>query len=365
MNRNEYQHTAPPMVIHPPQPADRERRAFLLAPPLSTPSRARDGVAQDRVVRVTHAYEYRITDEKELLYAAAARGWEPAAASDRGDEDPRDLLGAVMALTAATALAGARTVEHQSSGELLGTDEADGPTDRSSAPASPRVTRLPCARDRTRPSGTVPTPDFATLFATRDRRGRREDEECGGRERQLTPRTAHLLHTALVVLADQAYDDARYLGDRFLRDAGSGAVEVLDRLPPFTWTAGRRWRRRMARAFDDLADDLAGGRRPAPACIAEEMALYLAIQDAPAHQEELGPEEDHHRLQVCEDDYSSARLLPQDHDVLMLFHTDFAGSRDLDRLANQYTGADELSQAAWFIPFDDLGGRDPLRGFRR
>ncbi|MEU6315487.1 hypothetical protein [Streptomyces sp. NPDC047014] len=117
------------------------------------------------------------------------------------------------------------------------------------------------------------TPDFGALFATRHC-------PCEGGARgavwQLTPRTAHLLHTALVVLADQAYEDAQHLGDRFLPDAGPGALEALDRLPSLTWMADHGWRRRMARAFDDLAEDLTAGLRPVPTCPAEEAALRLA-----------------------------------------------------------------------------------------
>ena len=79
---------------------------------------------------------------------------------------------------------------------------------------------------------------------------------------QLTPRTADLLHTALIILADQAYDDAQRLGDQFLPDADSTTWEVFDRLPPLTRTADHRWRRRMARAFDDLASDLVRGKWP-------------------------------------------------------------------------------------------------------
>jgi hypothetical protein len=42
------------------------------------------------------------------------------------------------------------------------------------------------------------------------------------------------------------------------------------------------WRRQAARAFDDLADDLDGGRSPEPRCPAEEMALRLILAGAQA-----------------------------------------------------------------------------------
>ncbi|MFI5642165.1 hypothetical protein ACIA8H_32795 [Streptomyces goshikiensis] len=171
---------------------------------------------------------------------------------------------------------------------------------------------------------------------------RATDESHGeGRRRQLTPRTADLLHTALVVLADQAYDDAQHLGDRSLFDAGPAAAEVFDRLSPLTWTAGHRWRRRMARAFDDLADDLVRGQIPTPACTAEKTALRLALEDVPGHLEDLCEEDDHHALPRHEDDY--------DYSLLNWF----TAERDARR------------PAAWFTPYDDCSGRDPRRGFRR
>ncbi|MEU5809215.1 hypothetical protein [Streptomyces sp. NPDC047718] len=111
------------------------------------------------------------------------------------------------------------------------------------------------------------------------------------------------------MLADEAYDDARHLGDRFLPEVGPAALEVFDRLPAHTWTADRRWRQRMARAFGDLACDLADGLWPNPVCAVEDMALDLALEDAPAHLEGLREEDDHHALPEHEGDYSYSRLL--------------------------------------------------------
>ncbi|WUH97713.1 hypothetical protein OHR68_29935 [Spirillospora sp. NBC_00431] len=42
------------------------------------------------------------------------------------------------------------------------------------------------------------------------------------------------------------------------------------------------WRRQAARAFDDLVNDIESGAWPQPTCPAEEMALHLMLQDAPA-----------------------------------------------------------------------------------
>ncbi|WP_405419669.1 hypothetical protein [Streptomyces erythrochromogenes] len=352
-HQHQHPNTTPALVVvHPPQPSGTERRALLLASPLARPPRSRSKDPRGKAVTITHVHEYRVTDEDALLQAATDQGWQPLPAFERRDDDPRDLTGALMALTAHPDVPGTRTLDHQGTAELLAPgsdpDPAAEPAHRSAAPAR--------------------TPDFAALFAPRDHPCRNEDErederegegeDCAGDEDrgphrwQLTPRTADLLHTALLVLADQAYDDAHHLGDRLLPDAGPGTLEVLDRLPPLTWTADHRWRRRMARAFDDLAGDLADGHWPRPTCIAEEMALHLAVDDVPAHLEDLCEEDDHHTLPSHRDDYSHSHLLFRDQDVLMLFHTGF-------------TGVGGPGRAAWFTPFDDRSARDPRRGFRR
>jgi hypothetical protein len=322
-----------------------------------------------KVVRIAHLHEFHITDEDALLRAAVDRGWEPLPASELGDDDPRDLVGAVMTLTEDPEVAGSQTLEEQSSAELLCAEDGDELADWSAAPVVTRFSYGWRLRGRrTRPAAEDQTPNFAALFVTRDCPCKGEDEDCEECGWQLTPRTADLLHTALVVLADQAYDDAQCLGDQFLSDADSATWEVFDRLPPLTWTADHRWRRRMARAFDDLAGDLAKGNWPNPTCTAEEMALHLAIEDAPTYLEDRPEEDDHDALPRHEDDYSwdsCSDLLFQDHDVLMLFHSKFTGIEDPENPVNQSMGVGDLREAAWFTPFDNRSIRDPRRGFRR
>lgn len=41
-----------------------------------------------------------------------------------------------------------------------------------------------------------------------------------------------------------------------------------------------QWRRRFARAADDLASDLERGQWPEPTCTAEGLVLHLSIRDA-------------------------------------------------------------------------------------
>ncbi|MEW2259747.1 hypothetical protein ACFY64_34830 [Streptomyces collinus] len=322
-----------------------------------------------KVVRITHLREFHITDEDALLHAAARRGWEPLPASELGDDDPRDLAGAVITLTEDSDVTGSQTLEDQSSAEVLSVEDGDELADWSAAPVVTRfVHGWRLRQQRKRPAAGEQTPNFAALFAVRDCPCKGEDPDCEECGWQLTPRTADLLHTALVLLADQAYDDAHRLGDQFLPDADATTWEVFDRLPPLTWTADHRWRRRMARAFDDLAADLARGKWPEPTCTAEEMALHLAIEDAPTHLEDRPPTDPHHTLPEHGDDYSwddCSDLLFQDHDVLMLFDPKLGGIADPEDLANQSMGVGDLRAAAWFEPFGSHSVRDPGRGFRR
>lgn len=372
MHQHPSAHSAPAPVVPLPQPHDTRRRALLLASPLTSPPRSRSRSQRGAVIRITHTYEYRVTDEDALLHAAADRGWQPLPASERGEDDPRDLIGAMRALTAQPDVAGTRTLEHRSTAELHTLTPvpvpapvpavapgpvpavAPGPVPGPGDPAGPAhhgAARPPDRRTGPAPAA-VRTPDFAALFAPRDHPCTAAGRHPGKHRWQLTPRTADLLHTALAVLADQAYDDAQYLADHLLPGAGPASLEVFDRLPPLTWTADHRWRRRMARAFDDLAGDLADGHWPEPTCTAEEMALHLAVQDVPAHLDDLCEDDDHHTLPQHQDDYDLSHPLFRNEDVLMLFHTD-------------PTGPAGLGRAAWFTPFDPSRGRNPRRGFRR
>ncbi|MEU1312449.1 hypothetical protein ABZ419_26655 [Streptomyces cinnamoneus] len=184
---------------------------------------------------------------------------------------------------------------------------------------------------RTRPAAEAQTPDLAALFATEDcpckgkdeGEDEDEDEDCEECRWQFTPRTADLLHTALAVLADQASTTRGAPEISFCRLLPPRPGRSSTGCPPLTWPADHRRRRRMARAFDDLAADLAKGKWPTPTCTAQEMALHLAIEDAPACPDERPEDDDHNTLPEHEDDYSwdsCSDLLLQDHDVLMPFH---------------------------------------------
>ncbi|MGW5344856.1 hypothetical protein [Streptomyces sp. NPDC004050] len=167
------------------------------------------------------------------------------------------------------------------------------------------------------------------------------------------------------MLADEAYDDAQHLGDRFLPEVGPATLEVFDRLPAYTWTADHRWRQRMARAFGDLACDLADGLWPNPGCAVEEMALDLALEDAPVHLEGLREEDDHHALPEHEDDYRYSRLLFRHREVPMPCLAECTGGEHLGHPANRSAGAGGLGQAAWLAPFDGRSTRDLRAGRSR
>ncbi|MFE7194392.1 hypothetical protein [Kitasatospora sp. NPDC057541] len=192
---------------------------------------------------------------------------------------------------------------------------------------------------------------------------------------QLTPRTADLLYTALSLLADEAYEDAEELDDGCLvPDGHEGNWGVFPRLPKLTFAADLQWRRRFARAADDLADDLERGHWPRPTCTAEELALHLAIDDAGDSAAELGDDSDgtgrgtHSTLPTHRDDYdfgACTDMFFQDTDVLMLYGARFDGIEDPDGDANRRLGVGDLRAQAWFEPFGNVKARDPHRGFRR
>ncbi|MEV0219891.1 hypothetical protein [Streptomyces sp. NPDC050704] len=125
----------------------------------------------------------------------------------------------------------------------------------------------------------------------------------------------------------------------------------------------------MARAFADLTDDLEHGRWPRPSCTAEEMALHLAIEDAPSCLDDIDARDTtHSQLPEHRDDYdwdACSDLLFQDHDVLMLFDARLDGIEDPDGDVNQRLGMGDLRTAAWFEPFGYPDALDPKRGFRR
>lgn len=199
-------------------------------------------------------------------------------------------------------------------------------------------------------------PDFTELFPLET-----EDSDAG--DWMLTPRTACLLHTQLIALADAAYDDLEEHHDEPVDEAEMADWTVFSRLPRRSWGMRRAWRRAMARTFDDLADDLALGEWPLPRSLAEELALRLAIFDA--------------RALLSAQPQSVADMmgdLPVD-----LYDYDWDGCAEElfgvygpdqgDPEAGSATRVDQLLTAThpegWFLPYEDAEERDPGRGYRR
>ncbi|WP_063807310.1 hypothetical protein [Streptomyces caeruleatus] len=108
----------------------------------------------------------------------------------------------------------------------------------------------------------------------------------------LRPFDAGLLMAAGRMLAVSAYRDTAHYADRpFDRGEKDAAATVLNLLPETCDGQGHAFRRDVARAFWDLADDLAAGRAPLPRCQAETWALTVMLDAAPrmcaADDEEL------------------------------------------------------------------------------
>ncbi|MFE6620387.1 hypothetical protein [Streptomyces sp. NPDC057740] len=252
------------------------------APGSGTPDGARLKELPGKVVRVTHLREFHITDEDALIRAAIDDGWEPLPASELAADDPRDLVGAVMALTESGSwITGADTLEDQSEAGLLRAEHGDELTDWSPVPVTAHFRhgwRLRRAASDT--PADEEQPDLVALFPVKECSCGDEDcEHCGW---QLTPRTADLLLTALSVLADQAYDDADELRDQPVTRQQPGDWELFTGLPSLTWSADRNWRRRMARAFDDLTYDLEHGRWPNPRALPRRWPCTWRSRTRPA-----------------------------------------------------------------------------------
>lgn len=98
----------------------------------------------------------------------------------------------------------------------------------------------------------------------------------------LPPFAAGLTMVAGRALALVAYRDAERWGERlFDRGDGDARKTVLALMPPACDDRGAEFRRRAARAFWDLAEDLSAGRAPLARCGAESWALQVMLEHAP------------------------------------------------------------------------------------
>ncbi|KUL48984.1 hypothetical protein ADL30_34515 [Streptomyces sp. NRRL S-1521] len=191
-------------------------------------------------------------------------------------------------------------------------------------------------------------------------------DEDGEEDEELTARTAAVLRAALEELSEQIWQDVAAVGDAPL---GRGQGRVLGSLPPITFGQDQKWRRQMARCFDDLAADLAEKGTVRPLCTGEEMALHLGIDRAKSLTrnrprlvaetvEGLGENRRDFDWDWC------STVLFEDHDVLMLFDASVDGVEDRGNEINQALGLANLAAADWFKPFRPRQARDRDRGFR-
>jgi hypothetical protein len=166
-------------------------------------------------------------------------------------------------------------------------------------------------------------------------------------EWQLTPRTASILHAALSLLSDHAYDDIDMNGSAAVD--GTEKWAVFSELPRSSWHQDAQWRRQVARASDDLAGDIEGGTLPVPRCDAEAIVLNLAFSAAREWLGELDEDElEQTALPEHGDDYD------WDGCVAVLFR-----GRNLVGEGNGGPAEE------WFEWFADAEPRDPEREFRR
>jgi hypothetical protein len=209
------------------------------------------------------------------------------------------------------------------------------------------------------------SPDFRTLFAVCS--CERDSCDCCSTF-QVTHRTAAVLWHVLKVLSDLAYEDVQMHGDAPVDD--DGVWYVFDRYPRITHGEDAVWRRQAARAYDDLCSDIEAGLAPMPRCFGEEMALHLALDDAPdmvadswdaiADVVEPLPEHpDDFDWEMC------SEVFFQDHDILTLFNEALDGIEDPDSDGNRWAGMGDMRPAAWFRPFNNVEPRDGTRPFRR
>jgi hypothetical protein len=127
-----------------------------------------------------------------------------------------------------------------------------------------------------------------------------------------------------------------------------------------TWREGRAWRRQLARAADDLANDLDAGELPKPRCIAEEAVLWLAMhREGPAVAEVK-------KWRISREQWEDAHSdLVQDWDIALLWDPQMDGLEEPDDKLNKLIGMGDYRPGAWFSWFHNAKPRSPKRGFRR
>lgn len=184
---------------------------------------------------------------------------------------------------------------------------------------------------------TVGPPNYASLFPLRHTRSNAW---------QFTPRTAYVLDALLTEMGAEAAAVADVLTDTALaeEDRARGGSLFAD-LPRATWAQGYSWRRDFAHRIYDLAGDIAAGTVPHPRCVAERVALDLALNRARPYAQGLaGGTPVYDELPVHHDD-------DWDRVDQALRAADHPAAEGLPRLWR-------VAPHHWFIPFDKSQPRD-------
>ncbi|MFC4913014.1 hypothetical protein [Actinomadura gamaensis] len=336
-----------------------------------TPSGARLADLPGQVVRITSLIDVHVHDPKRLLAAARATGWTPLTEQD--EKDPDDIVGAVMALADHPQIPGTDNTDNEMTGELLHPRKGDELSPWSSSPITATFTsgwglRRPPQPLHSRETRWGTMPDFAKIFPVECACGSEGCTTCDAGP--LTPRSADLIHTALSTMADAAYDDLQEHDDDPVPNSEDPSWGFFTDLPRLALQQPRQWRREMARACDDLAEDLEAGELPIPRCFAEELVLHLALDQAPDILEEKQDleDEDHESLPKHPYDYDWGLYgdqFFQDSDILLLYQEALDGIEDPTAHLNGTNGIGDMRPANWFTPFNNVTPRDPNRGFRR
>ncbi|MFI1869406.1 hypothetical protein [Streptomyces jumonjinensis] len=121
-------------------------------------------------------------------------------------------------------------------------------------------------------------PDYASLFPLR---------HTPGNTWQFTPRTAYVLDALFTQLGAEAAAGADALKDTVLREEDRAGGGIFAALPRATWAQGYSWRCDFAHHVFDLAWYIAAGTVPRPRCVAERVALDLALDHALAYTQAL------------------------------------------------------------------------------
>lgn len=177
---------------------------------------------------------------------------------------------------------------------------------------------------------------------------------------EFTPRMAHLLEIGLSWIADHARGDAESRGDAPVCD--DGTWDFFDQLPAITWGMNQSWRRRFVKAAEDLLGDIERGERPRPRTNAEEMALFLAVDDVKAHGLdviiEIFPEHDALPVTTYDNDWEVLEdFLFEDSDILFLYDPETVEFADPAHPTNRQFAIGDLRPVGWFDYFANVEPR--------